>query len=314
MSERRESTSRNFYRQLSSYVSESFCEGSVNTGAPNNIFELLPSPEKDPKKKPFKVVNGEHQYPVSSFLVVYTMIFFNGCCFTAVVPSVPFYLQVLQAPASFLGWVVSFYSLGQIIGSPLAGFLTNHLKGKTLLTVSSTLGLISSVVYATAPVYMLILVSRLLTGISAGMEFTTELTFIAKNTTKQERTTFLASVTAVNVVGFIMGPALGSVLATLDITIFGVSVNQYTGPGWLLAFMFVANLFMVRGIYEDSELIEGEESDTESESEREELLKKEQPNSVSICIDGFEATISDFLGSKRILTACSIHAVWTRRK
>lgn len=48
-----------------------------------------------------------------SFLVVYTMIFFNGCCFTAVVPSVPFYLQQLHAAPPFLGWVVSFYSLGQ---------------------------------------------------------------------------------------------------------------------------------------------------------------------------------------------------------
>jgi hypothetical protein len=33
--------------------------------------------------------------------------------FTAVVPSVPFYLQQLGAQPSFLGWVVSFYSLGQ---------------------------------------------------------------------------------------------------------------------------------------------------------------------------------------------------------
>ena len=55
----------------------------------------------------------------SSFVVVYTMIFFNGCCFTAVVPSVPFYLQIFNAPPTFLGWVVSFYSVGQIIGSSI---------------------------------------------------------------------------------------------------------------------------------------------------------------------------------------------------
>jgi len=72
------------------------------------------------------------------------MIFFNGCCFTAVVPSVPFYLQILDAPETFLGWVVSFYSLGQIMGSPLGGYLTNKLSCKKILTISSSLGFLSS--------------------------------------------------------------------------------------------------------------------------------------------------------------------------
>ena len=132
------------------------------------------------------------------------MIFFNGCCFTAVVPSVPFYLKELSAPPEFLGWVVSFYSLGQIFGSPLGGYLADKVSSKMLLTVSSTVGLLSSILYAVAPMYMIILFARLLTGISAGLEFSVELAFIAKGTTKTERTIFMASVTAVNVVGFIL--------------------------------------------------------------------------------------------------------------
>ena len=132
------------------------------------------------------------------------MIFFNGCCFTAVVPSVPFYLQQLSAPPEFLGWVVSFYSLGQIFGSPLGGYLADKVSSKMLLKVSSTIGLLSSILYAIAPTHMIILFARLLTGISAGLEFSVELAFIAKGTTKKERTVFMASVTAVNVVGFIL--------------------------------------------------------------------------------------------------------------
>lgn len=96
-------------------------------------------------------------------------------CFTAVVPSVPFYLQVLGAPPSFLGLVVSFYSLGQIIGSPTAGWLNDWVESRTLLTLSSSIGLIASTLYAAAPNHWFILLSRLTTGISAGMEFTTEL-------------------------------------------------------------------------------------------------------------------------------------------
>jgi MFS family permease len=141
-----------------------------------------------------------------------------------------------------------------VIGSPTAGWLTSEMTSKHLLTISSTLGLLSSAVYAVAPAPFFVLISRLITGISAGMEFATELTFIAENTTTNERTTFLATVTAVNVLGFIMGPALGMLLSLLDINVFGYVVDQYTGPGWLLATMFTVDLIMVRRLFESDEI------------------------------------------------------------
>ena len=275
---------KKLYRSLSSHIGGSFLDDGSTHSVSSNLIAVVPSSgvvdsprwtkqfgQKSSNKSPTFTVKKDANYPIVSFIIVYTMIFFNGCCFTAVVPSVPFYLQVLSAPPSFLGWVVSFYSLGQIFGSPTAGCLTSKLTARTILTMSSALGLVSSTLYATAPIYMFILISRLLTGISAGIEFTTELTFIAKNTTPTERTTYLASVTAVNVVGFIMGPALGSVLATLDIEIFGLKIDQYTGPGWLLAVMFFIDLAMIQGLFQDHELLI--ESNGES-TEKDRLLKK----------------------------------------
>ena len=188
----------------------------------------------------------------TSFFVIYCMIFFNGACFTAVVPSLPFYLETLGAAPSFLGWVVSFYSLGQFIGSPTAGWLADRLSSQRMLTMSSTLGFFSSTLYAVAPNPWFVLASRVLTGVSAGMEFTTELAFIARNTTEQERTTFLASVTAVNVVGFILGPALTTILSSLDFTIAGLVVNEFTSPGWLLVSMFLIDIVMVQTLFQDS--------------------------------------------------------------
>lgn len=102
---------------------------------------------------------------------------------------------------------------------------------------------------------MFVLISRLLTGISAGMEFATELAFIAKTTSTVERTAFLATVTAVNVLGFMLGPALGTILAVLNITILGYNIDQYNGPGWLLAAMFVMDVFLVRFLFHDPETL-----------------------------------------------------------
>ena len=165
-------------------------------------------------------------------------------CFTAIVPSVPFYLAVLGAPPSFLGLVVSFYSVGQLIGSPVAGWLNDRFDSRSLLTLSSLIGLAASTFYATALNQWWVLLSRVLTGISAGMEFTTELAFIARHTTTEERTTFLASVTAVNVLGFIMGPALTTVLAMVNFTIMGLEVNEYTGPGKDIQTRFFLQLYL----------------------------------------------------------------------
>lgn len=224
--------------------------------------------------------------PIISFIVIYTMIFFNGCCFTAVVPSVPFYLHYLGAPPTFLGLVVSAYSLGQIIGSPISGWLNDHLQSRTLLTLSSCIGLIASTFYATAPNQWYILLSRVMTGISAGMEFTTELAFIARNTTNEERTTYLASVSAVNILGFIMGPALTTVLSMLDFEFMGFKVNEYTGPGWLLVMMFFIDVLMIRIIYEDSSVDDAEDSDESTAWLLENEEKEGMPSYGAVSNDG----------------------------
>jgi len=225
-----------------------------------------------PPKGPCDADKNERRRPIRSFVVIYTMIFFNGCCFTAVVPSVPFYLQVLNAPSSFLGWVISFYSVGQMMGSPAGGWLADKVSAKGLLTGSSICGLVSSVIYAVAPTYKWILLARLLTGISAGMEITTELAFIAKNTSTRARTAYLSSVSAVNMLGFFMGPSLAGLLSTWHGgSIFGLEVDEYTGPGWLLAIMFLVDICMVQGIFQDTqnpELVNSDEGTEQREQER----------------------------------------------
>ena len=185
-------------------------------------------------------------------LSISTLFLISLGCFTAVVPSVPFYLHFLGAPPSFLGMVVSSYSMGQIIGSPISGWLNDRFESRTLLTISSLVGLFASTIYAAAPNHWYVLISRLTTGLSAGMEFTSELAFIARNTTTEERTTYLASVTAVNVIGFILGPALTTVLSMLDFEFMGFKINEYTGPGWLLVMMFTTDVLMIRYFFQDS--------------------------------------------------------------
>ena len=58
--------------------------------------------------------------------------------------------------------------------------------------------------------------------------------------------------TAVNLVGFLLGPALSTLLSMLNFEIMGLEINEYTGPGWLLVVLFVVDLIMVRVFFEES--------------------------------------------------------------
>lgn len=152
-----------------------------------------------------------------------------------------------------MGLVVSAYSVGQIIGSTgIAGWLNDKLDSKTLLTLTSTSGIVATLFYVIGANHWFVLLSRWLTGISAGWELTTVLAFIASNTSTKERTVFLSSVTAVNLVGFILGPALSTLLSMLDFEFMGLEINEYTGPGWLLVVLFVVDLTMIRVFFEES--------------------------------------------------------------
>ncbi len=148
---------------------------------------------------------------------------------------------------------MSAYSVGQIVGSTcIAGWLNDKLGGRTLLTLTSMSGIVATLFYVIGANHWFVLLSRWLTGVSAGWEFTTELAYISSNTSAKERTVFLSSVTAVNLVGFILGPALSTLLSMLDFDIMGLEINEYTGPGWLLVALFVVDLIIVRVFFEES--------------------------------------------------------------
>lgn len=85
-----------------------------------------------------------------------------------------FFLQIDQtADASFLGWVIASFSLGQMVASPVFGVWSNYRPRKEPLTVSIFISVAANCLYAYVHVpashnkyYML--VARGLVGFGAG--------------------------------------------------------------------------------------------------------------------------------------------------
>lgn len=85
-----------------------------------------------------------------SIRVMYFTMFLSSVGFTIVITSLWPYLQKIDtgADASFLGWVVAAYSLGQMVASPLFGFWSNHRPRREPLVCSILINFSANIYYA----------------------------------------------------------------------------------------------------------------------------------------------------------------------
>nr|XP_060166329.1 major facilitator superfamily domain-containing protein 8-like [Globicephala melas] len=138
--------------------------------------------------------------------------FLSSVGFSIVLMSIWPYLQKIDqtADASFLGWVIASFSLGQMVASPIFGLWSNYRPRKEPLTVSIFISVAANCLYAYVQVpashnkyYML--VARGLVGFGAGNVAVIR-SYIAGATSLQERTSSMANTSACQALGFILGP------------------------------------------------------------------------------------------------------------
>uniref|UniRef100_A0AAQ4NZV0 Major facilitator superfamily domain containing 8 n=1 Tax=Gasterosteus aculeatus aculeatus TaxID=481459 RepID=A0AAQ4NZV0_GASAC len=109
-----------------------------------------------------------------SIRVMYFTMFLSSVGFTIVITSLWPYLQKVDdsASATFLGWAVAAYSLGQMAASPIFGTWSNYRPHKEPLVCSIILNLLANVYYAYAYLPRTnnkfhVLISRALVGFGA---------------------------------------------------------------------------------------------------------------------------------------------------
>uniref|UniRef100_A0A2K5RFJ0 Major facilitator superfamily domain containing 8 n=1 Tax=Cebus imitator TaxID=2715852 RepID=A0A2K5RFJ0_CEBIM len=138
--------------------------------------------------------------------------FLSSVGFSIVIMSIWPYLQKIDqtADASFLGWVIASYSLGQMVASPMFGFWSNYRPRKEPLIVSIFISVAANCLYAYVHIpashnkyYMLI--ARGLVGFGAGNAAVIR-SYTAGATSLQERTNSMANISTCQALGFILGP------------------------------------------------------------------------------------------------------------
>ena len=111
-------------------------------------------------------------------------------------------------------WLLAAYALTQFVFAPVIGNLSDKY-GRRPVLLSSLLGFgIDYLFLALAPTYGWLFVGRIIAGIT-GASFTTASAYIADISTEETRAKNFGMIGAAFGLGFIIGPALGGLLAGL---------------------------------------------------------------------------------------------------
>ena len=141
-------------------------------------------------------------------------------------------IQINDA-SSYGAWLLFAYAFTQFICAPLIGNLSDRF-GRRPVLLSSLLGFaIDYIFLALAPSYGWLFIGRIIAGIT-GASFTTAAAYIADISTAETRAKNFGMIGAAFGLGFIIGPALGGLIAD-----WGIRAPFYAAAGLcLLNFLY----------------------------------------------------------------------------
>jgi len=122
----------------------------------------------------------------------------------------------INEASQYGAWLLSVYAITQFVFAPVIGNLSDKF-GRRPVLLSSLLGFgIDYIILALAPSYGWLFIGRIIAGIT-GASFTTATAYIADVSTAETRAKNFGMVGAAFGLGFVIGPALGGMLAGLGV-------------------------------------------------------------------------------------------------
>jgi MFS transporter, DHA1 family, tetracycline resistance protein len=127
--------------------------------------------------------------------------------------------------APYGGWLTAIYAIMQFLCSPVLGGLSDRYGRRPVLLISLAGFGLDYLVLANAPTITWLFIIRIFSG-AAGASFTTATAYIADISTPEKRAQNFGLLGAAFGLGFMIGPAIGGVLAT-----YGMRIPFYFSAG-----------------------------------------------------------------------------------
>ena len=157
-----------------------------------------------------------------ALLFLMVIAFLNTMGMTIVNPVLPFItLQHLHNPqqlAIVVAWLASIYGICQMIAAPGLGLLSDRFGRRPILFICLLGSAIGYLFFGLGASLWLLFLGRIVDGLTGG-NFSVLFGYIADNTEPEERGKYFGMVGGASGAGFIIGPAIGGLLATLNYSI-----------------------------------------------------------------------------------------------
>src|SRR6186713_642660 len=163
--------------------------------------------------------------------------------FGIIIPVVPNLLMELgdlniSEAAAYGGWLLTSFSVMQFLFSPILGNLSDQYGRRPILLISLFGFGVDYLLTAFAPTITWLFAGRIIAGIM-GASFTTASAYIADVSTRENRAQNFGMIGAAFGLGFIIGPALGGVIATLGLRAPFIAAAILTFINWLYGYFVV---------------------------------------------------------------------------
>ena len=147
--------------------------------------------------------------------VLFLIVFVDLVGFGLVIPLLPFYAERYSATPEQVTTLLAVFSLMQMLASPLWGRLSDRIGRRPVLMVSLAASALSYVWLGFADALWMLFVARAFSGACAG-NIAAAQAYIADVTPPEKRARGMGMIGAAFGLGFIIGPAVGGIVAGND--------------------------------------------------------------------------------------------------
>lgn len=174
----------------------------------------------------------------SAIPIVVATVFVDVIGFGMILPLLPSYAARLGGSPAAIGLLVASYSAMQFVLAPLWGRASDMFGRRPVLLIGLAGSVASYLVFAWADSLPLLLLSRVLDG-GSGATINVAQAYLADETTPEKRTKAMGVVGAAFGLGFIVGPILGGITASIGTTLPGLVAAAITAANLAMAWLLL---------------------------------------------------------------------------
>ena len=145
-------------------------------------------------------------------IILFLVVFLDLVGFGMIIPVFPFYAEQVGVNPSSVIFFLGLYSLGQLVGAPIWGAMSDRIGRRPVLLITLLANAAASSMLALSTTGMMLAVSRILAGLAAG-NISAAYAYTTDITTDETRPKALGLLGSAFGLGFILGPAIGGLLA-----------------------------------------------------------------------------------------------------